>query len=254
LKLLFIMCLLATFCCTVTVQAAESTPESNLRPRLATDEVENQITMDREANPLYESRLLAPIHEWKNEVAESTGFNWSLDYSALFMSINSFGSYETMSAFFTHEQKTKGVAVGKGARNAATMMNKHNVFTIGGSDMFSVPLVERIKEDLTCNVRAGFTPTQALKHWTGNAGIVLKWSGPKDPYPTYKLGTISEGAYADLLLWDGNPPEDIEIILDESKLHLIMKDGLTYKNTLVGVDSPIYKPVQVPATRGQYSL
>jgi porin len=88
-KLLFIMCLLAVFCCfTVKIQATENTSESNLRPRLATDEVENQITMDREANPLYESRLLAPIHDWKNGVAERTGFNWSLDYSALFMNVN----------------------------------------------------------------------------------------------------------------------------------------------------------------------
>ncbi len=171
-----------------------------------------------------------------------------------FMSVNTFGDYDAMPAFFTHEQKLKGVAVGKGARNASKLMNKHNVFTIGGSDMFGIPFVEMIKQDITCNVDAGYTPAQALKHWTGNAGKVLKWSGPKDPYPTYKLGTIAEGAYADLLLWDGNPLEDIKLILDESKLHLVMKDGLTYKNTLVGVDSPIYKPAKAPPTRGQYPL
>ncbi|UCH46563.1 MAG: amidohydrolase family protein [Betaproteobacteria bacterium] len=171
-----------------------------------------------------------------------------------FMSVNTFGDYDAMPAFFTHEQKLKGVAVGKGARRAAKMMNKHNVFTIGGSDMFGVPFVERIKEDITCNVDAGYTPAQALKHWTGNAGKVLKWSGPKDPYPTYELGTIKKGAYADLLLWDGNPLKDIKLILDESKLVLVMKDGLTYKNTLVGVDSPIYRPARPPMTRGQFPL
>jgi len=149
-----------------------------------------------------------------------------------YMSINSFGSYESMPAFFTHEQKVKGVAVGKGARNAAKMMNEHNVFTIGGSDMFSVPLVEMIKEDITCNVDAGYTPAQALKHWTGNAGIVLTWSGPKNPYPTYALGTIKADAYADLLLWDANPLDDIKVILDEDNLDLIMKDGTIYKNEL----------------------
>ncbi len=62
--------------------------ETGVRPRLSTDEVENQITLDREANPLYESRLLAPIHDWKNGVAEKTGFNWSLDYTSLFMGVN----------------------------------------------------------------------------------------------------------------------------------------------------------------------
>jgi imidazolonepropionase-like amidohydrolase len=149
-----------------------------------------------------------------------------------FMSVNSFGDYDSMPDFFTHEQKIKGVKVGKGARNAAKLMKKHGVFTIGGADMFGIPFKDMIKEDITCNVEAGYTPAEALKHWTGNAGIVLKWSGPLDPYPTYAIGTIKPDAYADMLLWDGNPLEDINLILDESKLSLIMKDGVIYKNTI----------------------
>ncbi len=149
-----------------------------------------------------------------------------------FMSVNTFGSYESMPDFFTHEQKLKGVAVGKGARNAAKLMKKHGVFIVGGSDMFGIPFKDMIKQDITCNVDAGFTSAEALKHWTGNAGIVLKWSGPLDPYPTYALGTIKADAYADILLWEGNPLEDIKLILDEDKLDLIMKDGKIYKNTL----------------------
>ncbi|TLU65684.1 amidohydrolase family protein [Thalassotalea litorea] len=149
-----------------------------------------------------------------------------------FMSVNTFGSYESMPDFFTHEQKLKGVAVGEGARKVAEMMKKHEVFTIGGADMFSSPYKGMIKEDITCNVDAGYTPAEALKHWTGNAGIVLKWSGPLDPYPTYEIGTIKENAFADILLWDGNPLEDIKLILDEDKLDLIMKDGVIYKQEL----------------------
>jgi porin len=71
-----------------TVQTADSETEDTVRPRLSPDEVENQITMDRKANPLYESRLFAPIKEWRNGVAERTGFNWSLDYSAAFVSVS----------------------------------------------------------------------------------------------------------------------------------------------------------------------
>jgi len=70
------------------VQAADSTTENTIRPRLSTDEVENQITMDHKVNPLYESRLFAPLKERRNGVAEKTGFNWSLDYSAVFMGVN----------------------------------------------------------------------------------------------------------------------------------------------------------------------
>ena len=149
-----------------------------------------------------------------------------------FMSVSSFGSYETLPDFFSHEQKQKGVAVGEGARAAAIMMRDHGVFTIGGSDMFTPPFNGRAKESITCEVDAGYSPWQALNHWTGNAGIVLKWSGPYDPYPTYALGTIAEDAYADILLWNGNPLDNIDVIVDEDRLDLIMKDGVIYKNTL----------------------
>ena len=149
-----------------------------------------------------------------------------------FMSVSSFGDYDSMPEFFTHEQKLKGVSVGEGARNAARMMNEHDVFTISGSDMFTEAFVTRIKESITCEVGAGYTAAQALTHWTGNAGTVLKWSGPYDPYPTYALGTIAADAYADLLLWDGNPLDDIDVILDEDRLDLIMKDGIVYKSAL----------------------
>jgi porin len=88
-KIFCIMYLLVAFCAfAFVVQASEDASGDKIQPRLATDEVENQIMMDRKANPLYESKLFAPIHQWKNGVAERTGFNWSLDYSALFMSVS----------------------------------------------------------------------------------------------------------------------------------------------------------------------
>ncbi len=45
---------------------------------------------------------------------------------------------------------------------------------------------------------------------------------------------VREGAYADLLLVDGNPLEDINLIADPHKnFVIIMKDGVIYKNTLI---------------------
>ena len=136
-----------------------------------------------------------------------------------YMSVATFGAYEAMPDFFTHEQKLKGVAVGEGARNAAAMMLEHDVFMVGGSDMFTPAFGPRMKEDITCRVNeVGYPAAHALKMSTGNAGIVLKWSKVLDPYPTYHLGRIAPDSYADILLWDGNPLDDIDLILDESKL------------------------------------
>ena len=67
---------------------------------------------------------------------------------------------------------------------------------------------------------------------TGKNGELLKLSGPRDPYPG-KLGVIEEGALADLLLVDGNPLSNLELIADPARnLVLIMKDGEIYKSTL----------------------
>ena len=48
-----------------------------------------------------------------------------------------------------------------------------------------------------------------------------------------RLGTIAEGAYADLLVVDGDPLADIGVLLDPQRnLKFIMKDGVVYKNEL----------------------
>jgi imidazolonepropionase-like amidohydrolase len=57
-------------------------------------------------------------------------------------------------------------------------------------------------------------------------------SGLRDPYPDGELGVIKEGAYADMLLVDGNPLEDLDAVTDQDNLKIIMKDGVIYKNSL----------------------
>jgi imidazolonepropionase-like amidohydrolase len=48
-----------------------------------------------------------------------------------------------------------------------------------------------------------------------------------------KLGTIAEGAHADLLIVDGDPLTDLRVMLDpRNNLKLIMKGGEIYKNEL----------------------
>jgi len=56
--------------------------------------------------------------------------------------------------------------------------------------------------------------------------------GPRDPYPG-ELGVVKEGALADLILVDGNPLENIDLVADaEKNFVLIMKDGKIHKNTV----------------------
>jgi imidazolonepropionase-like amidohydrolase len=46
-----------------------------------------------------------------------------------------------------------------------------------------------------------------------------------------KLGVVEQGALADLLLVEGNPLENMNLIADPTKnFKVIMKDGRIYKN------------------------
>lgn len=77
-----------------------------------------------------------------------------------------------------------------------------------------------------------FSPYEILVQATSRGAELVALSGPRNPYPG-KLGVIEEGAYADLLLVDGNPLENIDLIGDpEKNFDIIMKDGVIFKNTL----------------------
>jgi len=76
-----------------------------------------------------------------------------------------------------------------------------------------------------------FTPFEILRMSTSRPGEMLKLSGPRNPYPN-DLGVVTEGAYADLLLVNGNPLRDLTAVTDSNNIQMIMKDGKIYKNSI----------------------
>lgn len=86
---------------------------------------------------------------------------------------------------------------------------------------------------MVTKLKKWFSPYEALKMVTSDNAELLKLSGPRHPYLEGPLGVIAEGAYADMLLVDGNPLENIDLVADADKnFVVIMKDGKIYKNTL----------------------
>ena len=75
-----------------------------------------------------------------------------------------------------------------------------------------------------------YSPAETLKMATSTNAELLALSGLRNPYPG-KLGVVEEGALADLLLVNGDPVANIQLIADpEKNLTVIMKDGTLYKN------------------------
>jgi imidazolonepropionase-like amidohydrolase len=158
-----------------------------------------------------------------------------------FMAAVAFAHPETV-PWYTAEQIRKARQVHEGAVQMIEWAREHNLFIVSGSDMFAenAPIA---KKNITVEVDLGFTPFEALRHATGNAGKVLEMSGPaRNPYREGPLGVIADGAYADILLWSSDPTKDIKVLEDESKLGLIMKGGELYKNILVGDTDPTHRP------------
>jgi imidazolonepropionase-like amidohydrolase len=74
-----------------------------------------------------------------------------------------------------------------------------------------------------------FTPAELLRLVTSQNAELLALSGPRSPYQG-RLGVVEEGALADLILVDGNPLTNIDLIGDpERKFLVIMKDGAIMK-------------------------
>lgn len=120
----------------------------------------------------------------------------------------------------------------KGTDSAYTFAKKYNIKTAFGTDILFQPgRAAKRAGDLTKLLR-WYTPFETLKMATYTNGQLLAMSGPRNPYPN-KLGVIEEGAYADILLVDGNPLQNIQLLEDADKnLLLIIKDGVIYKNIL----------------------
>jgi imidazolonepropionase-like amidohydrolase len=75
-----------------------------------------------------------------------------------------------------------------------------------------------------------FKPAEILKMITADNAELLALCGLRNPYQG-KFGVVEEDALADLLLVDGDPTTNLELVEDPAKNFLvIMKDGKIYKN------------------------
>lgn len=129
-------------------------------------------------------------------------------------------------------QRDKAEKVWPGISKTYELAKKYKLKTAWGTDvLFSRALAQRQGAILASLVR-WYTPAEALTMATSTNGELLTLSGERNPYPG-KLGVVERGAFADLLLVDGNPLETIDLIANPDRnFVVIMKDGKIYKNTL----------------------
>jgi imidazolonepropionase-like amidohydrolase len=141
-------------------------------------------------------------------------------------------NFEEFHPPYTPYQIQKEHQVVMGQNNVFKWALQNNVKMAWGTDFFFQPdgVVQNIQ---LSKLNQWMTPARALKLATHDNAQLFAMSGPRNPYTAGKLGVVQEGAYADLLLVDGDPTQNLEIIADPDKnFRIIMKDGKIYKNTL----------------------
>jgi len=120
----------------------------------------------------------------------------------------------------------------KGLDQAIASAKKYKVKTAFGTDVLFDAELGKKQGLFLVAMQKWYTPYETLKMATADNAELLKLSGPRNPYPG-DLGVVKEGAYADLLLVDGNPLKNLELVADPDKnFVIIMKDGKIYKNTV----------------------
>jgi imidazolonepropionase-like amidohydrolase len=107
---------------------------------------------------------------------------------------------------------------------AVARMRKRGIRVLPGGD-YGFPFTPHgtYARDLWLFVKVlGFSPADTLAAATRLGGEIMGRPG--------ELGVVAPGALADLLLVDGDPTADIEILQDRSAIRMIMKGGALHKS------------------------
>lgn len=129
-------------------------------------------------------------------------------------------------------QRAKQLKVAEGTVRAFELAAKHDIKLAFGTDILFNPAGAASQGRQLAKLARFMPPLEVLHTATGAAGQLLALSGPRAPYDG-RLGVISEGALADLLVIDGDPEKDLSWLdTPDTSLRLVMKDGVIFKNTL----------------------
>ena len=119
-----------------------------------------------------------------------------------------------------------------GTEATVALAKKYKLKLAWGTDILFSAANARRQGAMLAQMGQWFTPAEVLAMATGTNAELLTLSGPRNPYPG-KLGVVEEGAFADLLLVDGDPLQNLKLIeTPERSFVLIMKGGVVHKNLL----------------------
>lgn len=140
---------------------------------------------------------------------------------------------EDANTFHTTQQKKDQQLLSDGTIRAYELAQKYKINTGWGTDILFDAAKTKVQGKQLAKLTRFYDPLVVLHQGTQLNAELLALSGDRNPYPDGALGQIAVGAYADLIVADGDPSSSLNFIANpDDNFHIIMKDGKIYKNTL----------------------
>jgi imidazolonepropionase-like amidohydrolase len=127
--------------------------------------------------------------------------------------------------------------------SAVARAHAANVRIGAGSDIGNRYPHGRNAREIEFLVRAGLSPMQAIKAATGTAACVLGKSGT--------VGTLTPGAFADLVVADANPLEDVRVLGNPDHIRLVVQEGRVVAGRDIGLPNRPQMPAPFPVSLWQ---
>jgi len=116
----------------------------------------------------------------------------------------------------------------EGQERVWSMAKRLGVKLAWGTDFLFEPELNSQQNAYILRLKPTFSPAELLQLLTHDNAQLLALSGPRAPYQG-TLGVVEKGALADLILVNGDPLADIDLIGDAANFDVIMKDGVIFK-------------------------
>jgi len=141
-------------------------------------------------------------------------------------------------SFANPDSAAKNREICGGTEQLYRWAKKHGVNTAWGTDLLFEPASTDRQSAMLARLSEYMTTVEALTMVTSGNARLLRLAGERDPYRQARLGEIAVGAWADLLLVNGDPTVDLGLLGDPgANLDVIVKDGVIVKDSAGLVDA-----------------
>ena len=146
---------------------------------------------------------------------------------------NHMGEFSDQPSQLKKKKKPGGAKVKAHMAETTELINKYDIKILFGTDLMIMYNQYEPRESLDfTEYKKRFGSFKGLVAATGNFNELTKLTTYQNPYPDGEIGVLQKGSYADIVILNANPVENLDVLGNTENILFVMKDGKIHKNTL----------------------